>query len=76
LNDALSRVRLRNTFENVDLPVFSVDRESLLWRADLPVLRLRDGGPLGSRYLGRPGPLLAQGIQQLCRQRMRSFRQK
>ena len=76
LNDALSRVRLRNTFEDIDLPVFSVDRESLLRRSDLPVLRLRDGGPLGSRHLGRPGPLLAEGIRVLCEQRKQSLKQK
>jgi iron complex transport system substrate-binding protein len=72
LNDALSRVGLKNTFADVDLPVFSVDRESLLKRAGLPVLRLRDGGPLGSKLLGRPGPRLADGLQMLCSQRKRS----
>lgn len=70
LNDALSRVNLKNTWRNIERPVFSVDREALLAKADLPVVSLRDGRPLGSRLLGRPGPLLASAIQRLCEQRL------
>jgi len=74
LNDALSRVRLRNTFEVLALPVFAVDRESLLSKADLPRVRLRADSPLGSKQLGRPGPSLAAGIERLCAQRMQLMR--
>ena len=73
LNDALSRAHLKNTFSDVMRPVFSVDRESLLAKAGLPVVSLRDGHPLGSRLLGRPGPLLATAVQQLCKQRLRTY---
>lgn len=71
LNDALSRVRLRNTFEDLALPVFAVDRESVLSREGLSRVALRADSPLGSKLLGRPGPSLAEGIEQLCAQRRR-----
>lgn len=72
LNDALSRVGLRNTFQSVERSVFSVEREALFLRSALPRLSLRDNTSLGSARLGRPGPLLAGAIQGLCEQRRRA----
>jgi len=74
LNDALSRVRLRNTFEDLALPVFAVDRESVLSREGLSRLALRSDSPLGSKLLGRPGPALAEGVERLCSQQQATIR--
>jgi len=75
LNEAISRVRLTNTYRDYPRSVFSIDRESLMSKGELPRLALRADSPLGSQLLGRPGPLLAKGIQELCAQRQQSPQQ-
>ncbi|BAN68536.1 helical backbone metal receptor [endosymbiont of unidentified scaly snail isolate Monju] len=74
LNDVLRHLGLHNTFAEVERAVFTPDPETLLLRAHLPHLVLRDippaPGRLGSALLARPGPRLAEALPALCRQRL------
>ena len=73
LNDALAYAGLQNTYGSVARGVFAVERESLLSRsALLQVSPRQQQGGTGHRIsveaLSRPGPALAAGIAQLCRE--------
>ncbi len=77
LNEILERAGLHNVFTDIPRGVFTVNPESLLARDIQAVVTSQPGAPRpirGARILkaspelGRPGPLLVAGLNNLCSQ--------
>ncbi|WP_456414900.1 helical backbone metal receptor [Thiolapillus sp.] len=75
LNEVLQLARLRNIFSFVPRAVFTVSMESLLAHPPQVILTTRPAPAhqqgnarviLASPTLGRPGPRIAEGLEQLC----------